>query len=156
MKDLPDDVTSRQRRNFKSINVLNKHIQSSIHLFNQLIWKHFEFIEFFLKHLIFFFTKLLRTNIDSFKSFPNFMRGLFAVNTSKNLLTKSIKQSILCSSTIFDLIFIPRTNNRFFRDRPSDGINSLKVTRHASFPISIVSPIEFRWTTTPPGHSLGF
>src|SRR6185437_11619073 len=95
MKDLPDDVTNRQRRNFKSVNVLNKHIQSSIHLFNQLIWKHFEFIKFFLKHLIFFFTKFFRTNIDSFKCFPNFMRGLFAMNTSKNLSLRASNKAFL-------------------------------------------------------------
>ena len=113
-------------------------------------------LSFFFEHLILLLTKLCRPNMNGLKLFPNFVSNFHAMNTSKYLLTKSIKQSIIGSSMIFDLVFIPSTNNRFFGDLSTDGMKSLKVTRHASFPISIVSPIELGWTTTPPGHSLGF
>jgi len=54
------------------------------------------------------------------------------------------------------MVLIHNTGNGFVGDLPNKGIKSFKVTRHASFPIAIVSPIELGWSTTPLDHSLGF
>jgi len=94
--------------------------------------------------------------MNGLKLFPNFMSGFFAMDTSKDFLTNSIKQSILSSSIPFGVILIHNTGNGFVGDLRSKGIESLKVTRYASFPIAIVSPIELGWSTTSRGHSLGF
>jgi len=79
--------------------------------------------------------------MNGLKLFPNFMSGFFAMDTSKDFLTNSIKQSILSSSISFGVILIHNTGNGSVGDHPSKGIESLKVTRYASFPIAIVSPI---------------
>src|SRR6185312_16937988 len=113
-------------------------------------------IEFFLKHLVLLLTKLCRPNMNGLKLFPNFVSRFLAMNTHKDVLTKSIKQSIFGSSMVLNLVFTPITNNRFFGDLPTYDMESLKVTRHAGFPIAIVSPIKFGRPTTPRGHLKDF
>src|SRR6185312_4491571 len=99
-------------------------------------------IEFFLKHLVLLLTKLYRPNMNGLKLFPNFMSHFLAMDTRKDILTKSIKQSILGSSMVLNLVFTPITNNRFFGDLPTYDMESLKVTRHAGFSIVIISSIS--------------
>src|SRR6185312_16886910 len=108
---------------------------------------HLEFIEFFLKHLV-LLTELLRPNTNVFKLFPHFMSGLLAMHTCKDILANSIKHSIFSSSIPFNLVHIHNTQS-FVGNLPSKRVKSLKVTRHASFSIAIVSPIELGWYTTP-------
>src|SRR6185503_6766052 len=101
---------------------------------------HFELIEFLLKHLVLLFTELLRPNMNGLKLFPHFMSGFLAMHTCKDFFTRSIKQSIFCSSIPFCVVLIHNTNG-FFGDLPSKRVKSLKITHHAGFPITVVSPI---------------
>src|SRR6185503_9976274 len=99
---------------------------------------HFELIEFLLKHLVLLFTELLKPNMNGLKLFPHFMGGFLAMYTSKDFFAKSIKQSIFGSSIPFCVVLIHNTNG-FVGDLPSKRVKSLKVTRHAGFPIAVVS-----------------
>ena len=112
---------------------------------------HFELIEFLLKYLVLLFTELLRPNMNGLKLFPHLMSGFLAMHTSKELFSNSIKQNIFGSSISFCVVLIHNTNG-FVGNLPSKRVKSVKITRHAGFPIAVVSPIKLGWSTTPQGH----
>ena len=106
----------------------------------------------------YFFQEVSYTQHGSSQAQPKFHQHyFFAANTCKNLLTNSLKQRIFSSSIPFGLNLDRGSTNRFRGDFPSIVGESLKITRHASFSIAIVSHIELGQSTTTPGdHSLGF
>jgi hypothetical protein len=86
LKDFPDDFLLGKVSNIESIDTLNKHPHSRIHLLYPLIILHFKLIEFHLEQFILLLMDLFVPHMDFLNLHPHLMGGLQRKDPIKQLL----------------------------------------------------------------------